>query len=76
MATFEEIRSRTRTGETHLCDMACPRCGNKTVVILMLVNEAGQHQHTHYVCTFYGSGRRAACAWHGWSIPGWDEGGR
>jgi hypothetical protein len=35
-------------------------------------NEYGEHMHTHYVCTFWGSGKPKACGWHGWSVPGWD----
>ena len=59
-----------RTGEARLLpDEPCPRCGNRTVLRYLLTDELGRHQHTHYVCTFLGEGRRANCGWHGWTVP-------
>lgn len=58
-----------RTGEAQIVDLPCPRCGNKKVLCYLLTDEDGQHQHTYYVCTFYGRGRRASCGFHGWTVP-------
>lgn len=58
-----------RTGEASLQDLPCPRCGNRHILYYLLTDEQGRHQHTHYVCTFWGSGRQAACGWHGWTVP-------
>lgn len=59
-----------RTGEAMILpNVPCPRCGNYKLLYYLLTNEAGMHQHTRYVCTFYGSGRRASCGWDGWTVP-------
>lgn len=58
-----------RTGDSALLDWPCPRCGNLHLMWYALTDEHGRFQHAHYVCTFYGVGRRAACGWHGWTVP-------
>lgn len=47
----------------------CPRCGERKVLYFKYSNEADKHQHTHYVCTFWGTKQGAACGWHGWTVP-------
>lgn len=53
--------------------LPCPDCGHRRILGYRMDNEHGHHMHTHYVCTFWGSGMRRACGWHGWSVPGWDD---
>lgn len=67
-------------------DLPCPECGNRSVIGFLYLDQHGQHQHTHYVCTFWRSpddksvylkpgydASKDRCGWHGWSVPGWDE---
>lgn len=54
--------------------LSCPRCGNETVLGILLVKpEDGAHQHTIYVCRSWPAGpNRVRCGWSGWTVPGWD----
>jgi hypothetical protein len=54
-------------------ELPCPDCGHRRILGYRMDNEHGHHMHTHYVCTFWGSGMRRPCGWHGWSVPGWDD---
>ena len=57
-----------------VASLPCPECGQHRILGYRMDNERGDHMHTHYVCTFWRSGQTKACGWHGWSVPGWDEG--
>ena len=58
-------------------DNPCPECRNLSVIGFLYVNEAGEHMHTHYVCTFWPTGKQLdgswkqthPCGWHGWRVP-------
>lgn len=75
--TTSDYRTRDLTGKTFLCESPCPSCGQTKVIGYYFVTEAGHHQHTHYVCTFWPTAlnpdgsytHRERCGWHGWSIP-------
>lgn len=56
----------------------CPECGHLFVIGYLFVNEAEEHMHTHYACTFWPSGSQPdgkpykstkPCGWHGWFVP-------
>lgn len=70
MITFEALKLEDRA---FTCSgYPCPKCGNDTVLGFYYRQEQGRHQHTHYVCQFWGSGGTAdenRCGWHGWVIP-------
>lgn len=53
-------------------DLPCPRCSQRRIICYRLDNERGEHMHTRYACTFWGSGQPRACGWLGWTVPGWD----
>lgn len=57
--------------------LRCPTCGNLTLIGYLLVNERDEHQHTHYVCTYWVSskGMRTSfrCGWSGYAVPGWND---
>lgn len=61
------------TGTSRVESLPCPDCGQYRVLCYLLNDEEGKHMHTHYVCTFWGSGQPKECGWHGWSVPGWRE---
>lgn len=52
-------------------DLPCPECGHRRILGYRMDNEHGGAMHTHYVCTFWGSGKPRACGWHGWVVPAW-----
>jgi predicted RNA-binding Zn-ribbon protein involved in translation (DUF1610 family) len=56
-----------------LASLPCPQCGQRRIMGYRMDDEQGKHMHTHYVCTFWGTGQTKACGWHGWSVPGWDK---
>lgn len=64
---------REQPSGTWVASLPCPDCGQNRILGYRLDNEKGGHMHTHYVCTFWASGTRKACGWHGWSVPGWDK---
>jgi hypothetical protein len=59
-------------GTAWVDSLPCPDCGQFRVLCYLLKNEEGEHMHTHYVCTFWGSGQPKACGYHGWTVPGWE----
>lgn len=72
--TIRTLDQRTFT----VPDSPCPSCGQFSVVGYLYVDESMEHMHTHYVCTFWPSGKRGKgepyvatrpCGWHGWSVP-------
>jgi hypothetical protein len=66
----DNVQSADRTGSTWLVTNApCPHCSNHTVIGYLLVDEAGKHRHTYYVCTFWRSSEPARCGWSGWLVP-------
>jgi hypothetical protein len=79
-----EWRSRgmdlDRAERTFNVDLPCPSCGQDSLFGYLLLNERGEHMHTHYVCRFWRSGIKPDlsaslhkhCGWHGWSVPGCD----
>lgn len=63
----------TKRGTTFTVDeLPCPECGAYDVIGYLFVNEAGEHMHTHYVCTRWATGERQPCGWHGWIVPGYE----
>ena len=58
-------------GTSRVESLPCPDCGQYRILCYLLNDEKGKHMHTHYVCTFWGSGQPKACGWHGWTVPGW-----
>lgn len=57
----------------NLKGLRCPQCKNKTLFGYLYRNEFGDHQHTHYVCTYWPNGDTFGvgyrCGWHGWAVP-------
>lgn len=64
----------TPRGVWRLDDNECGRCHSiGTIIGYAFFDEKGNHQHTHYVCTYWesgheegGSGDTGRCGWHGW----------
>ena len=65
-----------RPGGAFEASLPCPDCGHDSLFGYLFRNEEGKHMHTHYVCTFWASGKpggEGRCGWHGWSVPGWNK---
>jgi hypothetical protein len=74
-------RDRWASGESitfRVDDLLCPRCGYARIIGFLYLDQAGCHQHTHYVCTFWRAatedmvavpGATTPCGWHGWTVP-------
>lgn len=72
--TDQDSDRRTEPIDKRVWDatLPCPDCGNMSVIGFLYLDQHGRHQHTHYVCTFWAAKDR--CGWHGWTVPGWNEG--
>lgn len=58
--------------QEELADTPCPACGNKTLIGYLYIDEEENHQHTRYLCCFWGR-QGPPCNWNGWVVPTYVE---